>query len=161
MRLDPNLFLLIIGGENTREKDNYLKDLKNELSDDYIKGKYQILGRIDQKLELSKLYQISDLFVFPSKFEGTPNVILEAMASKLPIIAEDEKFYNNILENDKSSILLKNSNSKKYAEAIYKLVKNKDMMRSFGVYNRNKILKNHKFSTWENNLVKIYNSISN
>lgn len=39
--------------------------------------------------ELRKIYQNSDIFVFPSNFEGYAIVLLEAMACGLPIIATD------------------------------------------------------------------------
>ena len=38
---------------------------------------------------LFRLYRESDCFVFASLYEGMPTVILEAMASGLPVIATD------------------------------------------------------------------------
>jgi glycosyltransferase involved in cell wall biosynthesis len=40
-----------------------------------------------QREDLPDLYRSADVFVFPSHDEGMPNVVLEAMASALPIIA--------------------------------------------------------------------------
>jgi glycosyltransferase involved in cell wall biosynthesis len=37
--------------------------------------------------DLAEEYQQADLFLFPSRHEGMPNAILEAMASGLPVIA--------------------------------------------------------------------------
>lgn len=42
-----------------------------------------------QDEDLTKLYAKADVFVLPTFFEGMPTVILEAMASGLPIIATD------------------------------------------------------------------------
>lgn len=39
--------------------------------------------------DLKEIYASSDIFVLPSLFEGMPTVLLEAMASGLPIIASD------------------------------------------------------------------------
>lgn len=46
------------------------------------------MGMLD-KPDLSRTMRSSDLFLFPSENETCPNVVLEAMASGLPIIYED------------------------------------------------------------------------
>ncbi len=38
------------------------------------------------KAELAHYYQTADVFILPSKKEGMPNVVLEAMASSLPVV---------------------------------------------------------------------------
>ena len=45
----------------------------------------QFAGRVGHA-EVPKLYESADVFVFPSLFEGSARVILEAMASGLPVI---------------------------------------------------------------------------
>lgn len=39
--------------------------------------------------ELVRCYQNADLFLFPSHFEGSPTVLMEAVASGLPVLASD------------------------------------------------------------------------
>lgn len=46
------------------------------------------------KEDMPKMYQSADIFVLPSLDEGMPNAVLEAMASKLPVIT------TNILKDD-------------------------------------------------------------
>jgi glycosyltransferase involved in cell wall biosynthesis len=50
--------------------------------------------------ELRMRYQCSDVFVFPSFFEGFGLVILEAMACGLPVIATDATAAPDVLAND-------------------------------------------------------------
>lgn len=67
--------LLLVGGEQP--------DLK------YLEGSLpqgvEILGVLNTD-ELKRVYQQSDVFVFPSLFEGFAKVVLEAMAAGLPVI---------------------------------------------------------------------------
>lgn len=74
----PN-YRLVIAGEGT---------LKGELDEQIIslqlEDKVKLLGI---RKDLGSLYQVSDFFVLPSKFEGFGIVAIEAMASGLPVIS--------------------------------------------------------------------------
>lgn len=51
------------------------------------RGIAQYVKFLGARNDLKRIYSIMDLMVFPSKFEGFPNVILEAQASGLPCLA--------------------------------------------------------------------------
>ena len=55
--------------------------------------------------ELQQRYQGADVFVFPSHFEGFGLVILEAMASGLPIIATEATAAPDILDDSTGRIV--------------------------------------------------------
>ena len=76
----PNSILLVIG--NGPEKE-HLKFLSSQFG---LKENIQFLGHIPTNL-LALYYNVSDVFVLPSFHEGHAMVLLEAMASGLPIIA--------------------------------------------------------------------------
>ena len=48
----------------------------------------RLLGRVDDD-QLALLYAASDAFILPTRFEGMPTVVLEAMARARPIIVSD------------------------------------------------------------------------
>ena len=62
---------------------NVLKSLANELG---IQDRTNFPGWLSHA-ELMECYKDANLFLFPSRHEGMPNAVLEAMASGLPIIA--------------------------------------------------------------------------
>jgi glycosyltransferase involved in cell wall biosynthesis/2-polyprenyl-3-methyl-5-hydroxy-6-metoxy-1,4-benzoquinol methylase len=69
--------LVVVGDGEERGK---LEQLASDLS---LSERIQFLGERD---EIADILKASDLFVFPSRLEGNPNVLLEAMATQLPII---------------------------------------------------------------------------
>lgn len=54
--------------------------------EEFGEGEVKLPGEVPH-VKISSYYRASDLLVFPSRTEGLPNVILEALAAKLPIIA--------------------------------------------------------------------------
>lgn len=77
-------------------------------------------GEIRDKVKLTGLIKNCDVLVCPSWSEGLPNVILEAMANGLTVIATDVGAVN-VLVNDKTGYLISNSNSLEIKNAIEKI----------------------------------------
>ncbi len=79
--LDRRFNIVIVGsgeGEYKRSLLNMARGIENIIFTGPLFGD-----------DLKEIYASSDIFVLPSLFEGMPTVLLEAMASGLPIIASD------------------------------------------------------------------------
>src|SRR6185312_14918649 len=63
-------------------------------------------------------YAIATIYALPSISEGSPNVILEAMAAGLPIAATRAGGVPEILENDVTGLLVPKEDPRALAEAI-------------------------------------------
>ena len=74
-------------------------------------------GEIRDKVKLTAAIKNCDVLICPSWSEGMPNVILEAMANGLTVIATDVGAVN-VLVNDKTGYLITNSNSVEILHAI-------------------------------------------
>ena len=64
----------------------YLHSLRRMLNDLGLDGRVQFLGW-ETADQVKKHYADANLFVHPSRHEGMPNAVLEAMASELPVLA--------------------------------------------------------------------------
>lgn len=73
-------------GVNPRQRNDYLhfaEVFARRLKDIQSRAEVRF---IDHQITIETYYQAADLFVFPSRHEGLPNTVLEAMASRLPVL---------------------------------------------------------------------------
>ena len=97
-----------------------------------------ILGKLS-KANLINSYPKYDLFVFPSYSEGMSNVVLEAMASGLPILATNIPGINDNISHGETGFLFNKNNFNKLSEYLNYLIINENLRKSLG---RN----SHKFT---------------
>ena len=80
-----------------------------------------------QVADLVPYYTMADLVVMPSHTEGSPNVLLEAMAAGVPIIATAVGGVPEIVENEKQALLVEKRNPAALARAIDQLLNDANM----------------------------------
>jgi glycosyltransferase involved in cell wall biosynthesis len=103
--------------------------------------------------ELLKAYAAADVFVLPSIFEPFGIVLLEAMASKKPIVATNVGGIPEIVKNGKNGILVRPKNEEELADAILFLLSHEDQAKMMGINGYN-MVKNY---SWELIAKKIEN----
>jgi phosphatidylinositol alpha-mannosyltransferase len=83
--------------------------------------------------DLPRYYKTADIACFPSTgWESQGIVLLEAMAVGKPIIASDIDGYSSVLTNGVEGISVPPRNAEKLAEALLKLIKDKNLRREMG-----------------------------
>jgi len=104
---------------------NYLKELGDVAN--YI-------GEIKEEKDKFELLKNTDIFVFPSWNEGQPLVILEAMSCGCPVIStKDVGVIDETVIDGVNGLLVEKRNIRQLADAILKLVNNRDLRISFGM----------------------------
>ncbi len=88
-------------------------------------------GYIPYGESLFSLYNNADLFVLPSMSEGSPNVLMEAMAFGVPIIASNVGGIPEIIHHEQNGLLVEAGSATALAEAINKLTDNPQLINSF------------------------------
>lgn len=100
------------------------------------------LGRDD----LSRHYGDSNLFVFPSRHEGMPNAVLEAMASGLPVIATRIAGNEELIIPGKTGLLVPPGDTDALKDALSGLLPDPLRRKQMGAAARDRV-ENHY--TWD------------
>lgn len=81
------------------------------------------LGDVPNR-RIHELYSIGDIFVNPTYTEGFPRVLIEAMASGLPIVTTNAGGASEILGDTQRKYLVRKENPEDFARATLDLVRN-------------------------------------
>ena len=109
LRQRPNLKLLIAGEGSVRDA------LERQIERLGVRGACRLLGHTP---DVSGFHHALDVFVQSSDYEGTPNVVLEAMALETPVVATDVGGTGEIAIQGEHAILLPPGSSAAVATAI-------------------------------------------
>ena len=124
---DSNFIYIICGtGKNSALLKQYIKKY-------HLENTVYLLGYCTN---VSELLYISDCFLFPSKQEGLPVSVLEAMASGLPVICSDIRGNNELIIPKHGGFLVHNGNYKKFMEIM---LKNPHLKKQFGDFNKKQV----------------------
>lgn len=140
-----NIKLIIIGDG---EQKGYLEKIVREHN---LPVKF--LGQIKHN-DLKKIYSKSDIFVLPSNYEGNPKSLLEAMASKLPVVASKVRGIEEIIKHNHNGLLFEKNNLGDLIKKLKKL-KSKTIRKKIGDKGFEYVKKNSSLESYINKLIKI------
>jgi glycosyltransferase-like protein len=87
-----------------------------------VMGHVRLLGSLSPP-EIERLYRAADLLAQPSTKEGFGLVLLEALASDLPVVASDLAVFRTFLEHGRSAVLVPVGDAEALAEALARLAR--------------------------------------
>jgi glycosyltransferase involved in cell wall biosynthesis len=82
--------------------------------------------------DIPDLLPVFEVFLLPSIWEGLPTVLLEAMAMKKPVVASSVGGIPEIVEDEKTGVLIPPQDPDALAEAVIFLLKNPDIADKMG-----------------------------
>ncbi|WP_431857281.1 glycosyltransferase [Azospirillum sp.] len=138
-RLDAPVSLRVVGDGGARE------ELERQAAALGLSGRVAFVGWAARE-ELPAAYRAADAFVFPSRDEGMPNVVLEAMASGLPVIATDIAGNRELVVDGETGVLLATDDVPALAAAIARLAADPELCRRFGAAGRRRVVDHYSWA---------------
>ncbi|MCH6236507.1 glycosyltransferase family 4 protein [Aquiflexum sp. AIY15W] len=114
----PRLFLVVVGNGFDWEKyQERAKNMKNG-------GRIIFLG---PRLDMPNILKACDIFWFPSYYEGSPGVVIEAMLCKIPIIGSNIPSILENIEDGENGIICEKGSIASLIEKTEYLIKNPEL----------------------------------
>ena len=121
----PDLYCLIIGEGEDREK------LSTQIHGAGLEKRIRLLGYQDRSKAMSIL-KSSDIFVMPSRYEGTPIALLEAAALGRPILAACAGGIPELVTHEQHAHLVPIQDPAALAQGFVKLAQDRDYALRLG-----------------------------
>jgi glycosyltransferase involved in cell wall biosynthesis len=143
--------LVIVGEGPEREK------LEQEINSLKIKEDVVFAGQVSN---VKPFYAIADLMVLPSHSEGSPNVLLEAMAANVPVVTTSVGGVPEIATDKENALFVEARNSKALAQAISQLLNDREFARKLATNAQQRVIKNHSPQSRLRSLLEIYRELT-
>ncbi|MCA1735408.1 MAG: glycosyltransferase family 4 protein [Actinobacteria bacterium] len=129
---DPSALLLIVG-----RAGNTSGEVNNLVAEHSLDEAVRLLGHRDN---VPDLLAASDVFVFPSLFEGLGGAAIEAMALGLPVIASDIPALREATGGESAAVLVPPGHAELLAEAMLTLSRDRTKREQLGAGGRRAFL---------------------
>jgi glycosyltransferase involved in cell wall biosynthesis len=121
----PRLYCLIVGEGECKE------ELSAQIREAGLEARVRLLGYYAREDAMSIL-KSSDIFVMPSRYEGTPIALLEAAALACPILASATGGIPELVQHEEHALLVPPNDPRELAQGLMKLTLDREYARSLG-----------------------------
>lgn len=152
-RLDNRFVVLFVGRDDPQKGVRYLVNAVKNLANQIPEIVLVLVGQQDiyndehilclshvSRSELVKLYSLSDVFVLPSIYEPFGIVLLEAMACKTPCIGTRISGMPDIIDHNRTGLLVEPGSDEDLSEAIAVLYHDPEKRYKMGKNARERVI---------------------
>jgi glycosyltransferase involved in cell wall biosynthesis len=136
---EPDTRFICVGAPlygGLQSSDRYFSEMKEAMERMKLARAVLLLGNRD---DLADVYNACDLTVLTSHREGTPNVLLEAMACGVPVVATDIADNAIIVPNGRVGYIVPGDDDKAMAERVLQLLNDETTRKQFAVAGRRRM----------------------
>ncbi len=148
----PNAHFLVIGDGPLRS------DLERWIAEHDLTERVRLLG---ERHDVRQLWHAIDLAVLATHYEGCSNVILEAMAEGVPVVATDVGGNRELILEGQTGLLVPPRSPQALAEAMRVLLQDAERRRGMGQRGRARIARNFSIETTVQRTAALYQQLMN
>jgi glycosyltransferase involved in cell wall biosynthesis len=143
---------LVVGGPSYGEETYF--DQIMDLSDKTV-GKQNIVFT-GFRQDIARMMKAMDMLAFPSHEESLGNIVLEAMAMEIPVVASSGGGVPDIVRNHETGFLIPPKQAKALAEALIRYIEDPDLRKCHAKAGRERIKTDFNFKNYIDTLIQHY-----
>lgn len=151
-KTDPTIVLVLVGEGPLRS------DLEQRAAELGIADAVRFAGYVPQA-ETAAWYRSADVFALSSDFDNSPNVVLEAMATGLPIVATDVGGLRDYVTTPDGGSLTPKGDAAVFADALLSWLSNSDRAAAAGRYNRHDAVTHFSWAVSAVTMLAVYQRV--
>ena len=130
---------LQIAGDDEQGGSGYRQELEKIIQNKEMSSYVELLGAVSEA-QVRQGLEEAHLFALASLNEGIPVAVMEAMAMEMPVIVTDVGGTSELVEDGLDAILVEPESPEEMADAIVKIIQNKELALSLSQEARKKIV---------------------
>ncbi len=124
-----DLYLVLVGPKSQAESrgvdERYVAEQMGKVAAAKLDDRVVWAGWVRDSDRLAGFYHLADIFVLPTRSEGLGNVLIEAMAAELAVVATRlEGVTDSVISHEKTGLLVKRDHQEGFISAIRTLADN-------------------------------------
>lgn len=147
--LDPRSRLLLVGDY---EDESLPRPVRDSIAS------HPAILHVGWRQDVRSMYAAADVLVLPSYREGMPNVVLEAAAMALPVVATDINGSNEVVVHGENGLLVAAKDADGLAAAMHRLLAAPDRRR-MGSCGRSRVMADFDHATFCAHLSDYYDQL--
>lgn len=140
-----------------------IEDIRQQIAERQLESRVILHGKVPFD-EMPEIYAKADIFALPSLRETTGTAVVEAMASKLPVVALNQNGVKYLVKSDAgilADIGTKEQTISNFASALKKLIESETMRIEMGNSGYTRLKENYTWEKKSQEMTEIYQQILN
>ncbi|MFH1427382.1 MAG: glycosyltransferase family 4 protein [Patescibacteria group bacterium] len=159
LKINKNFKLLIIGEGPEREKLEFrIKPCLPAGRNSELTNSVYLLDAVPQE-KLWVYFRAADIFILNTGYEGLPHIIIEAMQIGTPVITTDVGGNKEVIENNRTGLIVEYNNKVEIKDTIIKLWKDKNLADNLTSAAKNEVATKFSREKMLKEIMKVFTQI--